>query len=85
MPLKPITIDMTECPACDGAGCFRHPAWGSYNCPEPTVDCEFCDGEGSVPTDMANEFDPRSYAEMKEDIACDRYHALKDEGKICDK
>ncbi len=80
---RPVTVDMCDCPACDGCGTFRHPRWGSYNCPEPTVDCEFCDGVGEVPVDMANEYrDPPTDEEIEETRGCDRYHALKDEGKI---
>lgn len=37
-----------ECPACRGAGGYRHPRYGSRTCPEPAVDCGYCGGTGEV-------------------------------------
>jgi DnaJ-class molecular chaperone len=36
------------CPTCDGYGEVRHPNWGSRTCPEPTIECPQCFGEGVV-------------------------------------
>lgn len=45
----------TPCPQCGGDGKVeeRHPLYGTYSCPEPTISvrCEACDGTGE--TDLA--------------------------------
>ena len=38
------------CQHCQGSGEIRHPRWGSYTCPEPTVECPECDGTGGYTT-----------------------------------
>jgi DnaJ-class molecular chaperone len=44
------------CTTCDGDGYYeqRHPAWGTYSCPEPTITvrCDDCDGTGKIEVDV---------------------------------
>ena len=42
------------CHRCQGFGEVRHPRWGSYSCPEPTVECPECDGTGGYAVDWAD-------------------------------
>ena len=39
------------CHRCQGFGEVRHPRWGSYSCPEPTVECPECGGTGGYTTE----------------------------------
>ena len=39
------------CQHCQGFGEVRHPRWGSYSCPEPTVECPDCEGAGGYTTE----------------------------------
>ena len=43
-----MTTAYSPCPACHGGGMVLHPLYGSPSCPEPTVPCDHCAGEGLV-------------------------------------
>ena len=46
-----MALAFVPCQHCQGFGEVRHPRWGSYNCPEPTVECPECDGTGGYTVD----------------------------------
>ena len=57
------------CQHCQGSGEIRHPRWGSYTCPEPTVECPVCEGTGGYTVDDRADHEAEAIDDWRRGVA----------------